>query len=274
MKKTTTIALAALLFFAACDKIDPEEYTVYDGAVITWSAGSAELQPIQRTLVEKFTGPRCNNCPTADITLDGLHDQWGDRLVLIAVNHPKGQGMPYPNEPDLRTDGGTAWDEYYGITAIPSAFINRDKGTRFEGEMSNIAAALDNAMQRQPIVALEAAATGESQINLSIDLQFIQSHTSDMTLTVAIVEDSLEYKQLLPDGTVDPDYSHNHMLRKVVTSFWGRDVEATGTAGQKVHGTMSFNLPEDCIATNCHIVVFLSDKSTRQVINSVACHIQ
>ena len=274
MKRVYLIAVEALMLFAACDKIDSENLTVYDGAVINWTAGTAELDAVQRVFIEKFTGPKCSNCPRADETLDLLHHQYGDSLVLVSVNHPSGQGTPFPGDPDMRTDGGTMWDNYYGIDAIPSAFINRDKGQKYEGSMSTIGNAVAEAMRGTPVVALKVGAVMGSQVDIAVDLQFKKAYRQATTLTVAIVEDSLVYNQILPDHTIDSAYRHNHMLRKVVTGFWGRDIETDGNIGEKVHGTLSCELLAGCVAGNCHVVVFVSDKNSRLVLNSAVCKIE
>lgn len=255
----------------ACDKIEEGEYTVYDGAVVSWTAGSPIANPVQRAYVEKYTGPRCSNCPTADATLAAIHNE---NVVVVSINHPTGQGMPFPGEPDMRTDGGTAWDQYFGINAIPAAYINRDRTTQYLGEMGNIVSALNTALGQEPTVALEVSAVHGAKVDITVDLQFLRSYSNPVTLTAAIVEDSLVYKQLLPDNSVDETYAHNHMLRKVITGFWGRDIEANGSEGEALRGTLSFAPAEDINLANSHIVVFVSDKNSRRVLNCASCKIE
>lgn len=255
----------------ACDKIEEGEYTVYDGAVVSWTAGSPIANPVQRAYVEKYTGPRCSNCPTADATLAAIHNE---NVVVVSINHPTGQGIPFPGEPDMRTDGGTAWDQYFGINAIPAAYINRDRTTQYLGEMGNIVSALNTALGQEPTVALEVSAVHGAKVDITVDLQFLRSYSNPVTLTAAIVEDSLVYKQLLPDNSVDETYAHNHMLRKVITGFWGRDIEANGSEGEALRGTLSFAPAEDINLANSHIVVFVSDKNSRRVLNCASCKIE
>lgn len=254
----------------SCDKIEEGEYTVYDGAVVSWTAGSPIADAVQRAYVEKYTGPRCSNCPTADVTLGNIHNE---DVVVVSINHPKGQGVPYPGEPDMRTDGGTAWDEYYGINAIPAAYVNRDRGTQYQGDMGNIVGAINAVLGETPTVAVEVSATHSTKVDITVDLQFLKAYSSPVTLTAAIIEDSLVYKQLLPDNSVDEAYVHNHMLRKVITGYWGRDIEAKGTEGEALRGTLSFTPAEDINLVNSHIVVFVSDKSSRKVLNCASCRI-
>lgn len=277
MKKNLLSLLALALLAAGCDKIDPDEYIVYDGAVITWRQGSAIANPQQRAYVEKFTGPQCHNCPDADVTLDEAHSLYGDKLVLVSINHYKGMGTPFPGEPDMRTDGGTVWDHFYGVNGIPAAFINREKDHTYGSAMPAIKTDIGTVVAQTPSVAMEVDATADatgSNVTVHVNLDFLTTIEDALTVTVALVEDSLRYKQLMPDGSVVNDYAHNHMLRKVITGFWGRDVEADAVAGTQTSGTLTFALPADCQKANCHIVAFLSRKASRRVINSASCTLQ
>ncbi len=259
-----------VMSLAGCDKIEPEEYTIYDGVAVTWSEGTEAVAPVQRAYVEKYTGPKCSNCPKADATLGAIHNE---RVVVVSINHPTGQGVPFPNQPDLRNAGGNAWDAYFGINAIPAAYINRSS-SQYQGEMGTIEGDINKALAEAPTVALAMKATASgATVSVGVDLQFVKQYSSPVTLTVAIVEDSLVYKQMLPDNTVDADYVHNHMLRKVVTGFWGRDVEARGDEDEKVHGALTFTADDDIVLAHSHVVAFVSDKATRRVLNCVACKI-
>ena len=258
------LAAALLLIFQACDTIDSEEYTVYDGAPVSWSPAPAAPEAVQRAYIEKYTGPKCNNCPKADRTLDAAHEQIGDRMVVVAINHPTGQGIPYPNQPDLRTDGGNAWDRHFGITYLPSIHLNRTE--LYTGDISGIASNISQSLQGTPQAAIGVqAALNGSAVDITVDIQHTLSST--LTLTAVIIEDSLAYRQLDGAERVD-DYVHNHMLRKVITSYWGADLPA----GQNLlRGTLSFTPADDIVLENSHIVVFLSDKASRRVINCASC---
>lgn len=260
---------------ASCDKIEPGEngdYTIFAGSTASWTDGSPIASPVQRAFVEKYTGPKCSNCPLADETLDAAHHQFGERLVLVSINHPNGQGVPFSGEPDLRTDDGNTWDTYFGINAIPAAYLNRNTATQYQGAMSNITSDIDAALQQAPTVAVEVSATISDKVSITVNLQFVEAYTSPLTLTLALIEDSLAYKQLLPDGTRQDDYVHNHMLRDVITDVWGADIDCTGAADECRSATFSYRIADESInPANCQIVAFVSDKTTRTVLNSAQC---
>lgn len=271
--------VAAALLFASCDKIEPSDngtYTLFAGISANWSDGEP-FAAEQRVLVEKFTGPKCPNCPAADITLDAAHNLLGDKVVIISINHPVGQGVPFNGDPDMRTEDGNTWDNYYGVNAIPAAFINRDKSKQYTGSMSNITADLQTAVDASPAVGLSVTADSTSDgsaLNITVGMQFLQRCSQELTLTLALVEDSLVYRQSNGDEVIS-DYKHNHMLRDVLTDIWGAKVDATGAEGECRKATFStYRIKDSSIRLqNSHIVAFVSERNSKKVLNSASCHI-
>lgn len=264
-----------LMGFVGCDKIDEGEYTVYAGVTFEWGTGTPIANPVQRAYVEKYTGPQCPNCPFADETLNSAHDRFGDNLVIISVNHPTGQGEPYEGEPDMRTQDGNTWDQYFGIETIPTAYINRNKSVKYSGKMANITDGIASTTAESPQVALEVSAISSGrQLLISANMQFITNVESPLTLTLALTEDSLKYMQVRV-STLYPEYSHNHMLRDVITDVWGTNIDINGTAGETYRGTCEYLVTnQDIKLENCHVVALISDKNSRQVLNCAECSIQ
>ncbi len=263
MKKSIISLCASVLLFAACDKIAPEEYTLNTGGGSNWTSAN-----VHRAFVEKYTGPKCKNCPMADITLDAAHHQFGDKLVIISINYPTGQGIPWADNPDLRTEDGTAWSQYLGISELPSAYLNRGSH-QYTGSMSEIAADIETVVNQTPQAGIEVTATADgSTIGIDVDVELYSQFDDGLTLTLALTEDSLVYKQSMPEGEPVDDYVHNHMLRDVITSTWGDDIPMEGLAGEHKIGHFSYTVTDSEIKLqNCHIVALLSRKSDRSVVN-------
>ena len=270
MKRFHTIIAVAALLFAACDKIEPGQYTLGTGSSSEWENANA-----RRAFVEKYTGPKCANCPRADVTLDAAHHRFGDKLVIISVNHPTGQGVPFAGEPDLRTEDGTAWSQYLGISELPSAYLNRGS-KQYTGSMDDILADIESAVAETPLAGIEVAATADgNDIAITVDVELYSQIDGGLTVTLALTEDSLVYKQSMPEGEPQDDYVHNHMLRDVITDTWGNELPFAGTAGEHKVGHFSYTLGNsDIRLENCHVVALLSRKDTRAVINCAECDIQ
>ena len=70
MKKIFHIfVLASVFIFVSCDKIEQENYLVFSGAAGEWYEGTGVSDHSQRAIIEKYTGVRCVNCPSADVAI-------------------------------------------------------------------------------------------------------------------------------------------------------------------------------------------------------------
>ncbi len=280
MKRIAIPIFALALMFASCDKIEPDangNYTVYAGPEIMWSEGSAVADHGHNALVEKYTGPRCSNCPNADAALDAIHESLGSRLVVMSITH-------YQEEPlaglDTRTDDGGEWARYFGVSYRPTAMLNR---TNVNGQwdlfvgapaISGIGSSINAVGSEQAKVAIDVTATqtGDST-DITFNVELLADVDYPLNITLAVTEDSLKYPQLTPTGT-DPEYSHNHILREVITDLWGVEVTSSASAGKIYQGRIKVALKSVEDVKNAHIVAFATDAATRQVLNCAQCEVE
>ena len=139
--------------------------------------------------------------------------------------------------------------------------------------MSNINADIATAIAENPAVGVSVTAADDNgKVAITVNVVFAQSVTTPLTVTLALTEDSLAYRQINGNEIIN-DYVHNHMLRDVITDVWGADIDCTGNAGEARKATITYNLPAEVVASNCNIVAFVSDKQSREVLNSTSCRI-
>jgi hypothetical protein len=266
MKKTIILA-AAMMLFAACDKIDPEERLIESGGNDSqWAEGAVAY-------VEKFTGPLCSNCPMADRTIENLHHTYGDRLVVVSVTSiTNSQGNPYGSEPTMQLEATRVWEQRYGALALPVAYINRgDKA--YTSSMNDLGGGIEEALMVEPTVKVSVSCDVDGlQLEINTDMELAVDYADVLTLTLMITEDSMQYTQC--DGTnVVPDYVHNHMLRAVVTEPWGKSLTMGTTAGSKKHDRTTFNTGGiGCYAPNSHVVALVCDAATHRVLGCAQCN--
>lgn len=277
--KILSIFFAGLFLLASCDKIEADangNYVVFSGNTGTWYDSDIELPATQRAIVEKYTGVRCTKCPTADIVINTALGKYGESLMAIAV-HSGRFGEPLNNEQDLRTEEGTSWFEYFGITAQPSALVNRaHSGSSWDifTPTSGFDDRIDAIVNRSAQVAVQVQSQRNSGNNYSAEiyLDYKEDLTVAQTLTLLIIEDSIRTTQR-GQGEEFDNYAQNHVLRQVVTNEWGMDIDATGTKGARRFVSLNFDLREDCIPQHCHLIAFVSNKETREIINAAECHL-
>jgi len=275
--------LASLaLLSSACDKIEQDDYLLFSGAVGEWYDGNGVNDHSQRAIIEKYTGVRCINCPTADEAISAASSQYGYKLIAVAIHDSSNFTKPIGDNPRLSTPDGNAWSNYFGIRAAgsyPNALINR---TSVSGTWdlftptSGINSRVDNIIANNPSVAVatNASLSGNS-INISVDVELLSDISGQMTVTLLIMEDGLVITQRMPDGSDNENYVHNHVLRDVITDIWGADIDCNGKNGEKRHAMFSYtDFNTDWNIDNCHIVAIVSDKVSRSILNVAQCAIE
>lgn len=279
----TTISLFACLatLLVSCDKIPQEEYVVFSGAAGQWFDGTGVNDHSQRALIEKYTGVRCVNCPNADIAIAAATEQYNGQLIAVAIHDSSTFTRPIGDTPRLSTDDGDAWSKFFGVFAAgeyPTALINRStngSGWDLFTPTSGINGRADDIISQQAQVAIAVDANAGDKITINVNLEFLQNISDQLTVTLFIMEDQLQVTQRQPDGSDDNNYIHNHVLRDVITDIWGADIDCTGQTGEKRVAQFIYdNYNKDWNLHNCHIVAFISNKESRQILNVAECEIQ
>lgn len=278
MKKIFSLLAAALFLFAACDKIDEDKYIVFSGAAGTWYDSDIEIPQVQRAFIEKYTGVRCQNCPKGDQVIHTAIEKYGDALVVAAVHVPNNFSRPFPNQPDLRTEKGSEWFNTFFSPSqgIPAALLNRQK---VNGSLDIINPTggfddkIDAVLNNAPTVTMfmESGSEGENRY-ADVHIRFNQTVDVPLSLTLLVVEDKIYTTQTDGNENVE-NYEQNHVLRDIITDTWGLDVDANGQQGTQRMVRLSYQLPAACNSENCHLIAFVSNKDTREIINAVQCDV-
>lgn len=281
MKKLFILFFAAALF-TACDKIADDEMIIYAGAAGEWYDGNSVADHSQRALLEKYTGVRCNNCPDADTLITEALANYNGKLIAVSIHDSNWSFCaPYPDNIDMRTEEGNIWSDYFrgsGTRQYPEALVNRKKAGEVRDiftPTSGINSHVDPFLNQNAKVAIatNAELSTDNKISISVNIEFLEQVNDSLTLTLFMMEDGLVATQMTNHGKVY-DYVHNHILRDVITDVWGDDIKCTGAAGEKRMAIFNYDkfLPE-WILSNCHIVAFVSNKSTREILNVAETHI-
>lgn len=278
MKKTllTFLLLSSYLsLLYSCDKIEKDRYWVYAGANGTWYDTDEDIPDVQNAFVEKYTGVRCVNCPKADEVLHAALEKYGDRLTVVAV-HSGVFARPYGNDPDLTTDEGNSWYEYFGISAQPAAMLMRPKnGSAWDifTPTSNFDSKIDEVLNAPASVAMKIASVADGNNGRAADIfvSFQSDIHDSLTLTVLLMEDKIYTTQESSTKNKIENYEQNHVLRQTITDPWGIDIDAAGTAGEKRTVRLNYEIKDHINPDNCTIVAFVSNKNTRKILNVTHC---
>lgn len=244
---TATMAMAV----ASCSNIDEGDRLIY---VKPAEVGRA-------VLIEDLTGQRCINCPTGTDIITGIIKTYGEDNVIAVGIHCGPLGFAGNSKRvGLKTDTG---DEYYTHWANgtnlgqPSAIFNRKKGKGPIDNLNNWAAEVGLIISEKANLSVNIANAYDAKTRkLTTKVgAFGVNGTVSGKLQVWIVEDGIKAMQLMPDGSANQEYIHNHVFRAAVNGTWGEDI--TVKEGETTSNDYSYVLPETWNADNISVVAFV-----------------
>jgi len=217
-----------LYLLTACSYISEEERLIY-----------VKPEPAKRmVLLEDFTGQKCVNCPKGTKIIEELQKTYGDSAFIAVGIH--GGPLSFAGNAKyegLSTDEGNKYFEHWGLEYQPVGLVNRHGAVNY----TDWAAHIIEEMTRPAPLELTADATLDKG-QLSI---IVNAHGTDGTvegkLQVWVVEDSITAMQMMPEGGVNTDYIHNHVLRAAANGLWGDDFNVN--EGEWVEKQLTF-LPD------------------------------
>lgn len=246
---TAAMAMAA----ASCSNIDEGDRLIY---VKPAEVGRA-------VLIEDLTGQRCINCPTGTDIINGIIQTYGEDNVIAVGIHSGPLGFTGNSKRvGLMTDTG---DEYYTYWANgtnlgqPSAIFNRKKGP--SDNLNNWAAEVGLIISEKANLSIDitnAYDAKKRELTTKVGA-FGVNGTVNGNLQVWIVEDGIKAMQMMPDGSANQEYIHNHVFRAAVNGTWGEEV--TVKEGETTSKDYSYVLPETWNAENISVVAFVYNKS-------------
>jgi thiol-disulfide isomerase/thioredoxin len=228
----------------------------------------------KKVLVEEFTGVRCVNCPAGASELEDLKALYGDRLVIVSI-HAGDFSPPYTDSKfDFRTGEGTEIEKFLGSPiGYPTAVINRRKFTgqeRLTVFRTTWAGFISEESKGSSVLTLGFVKNlNKATRELSLDVKVVPSQIlqGDIRLSVMLTENGVKDQQETPQGK-KADYTHKHILRKMLTKFDG-DPLSISSPNEPISKNFSLKIPDNWVVDNCQIVAFVhkngSEKDVLQV---------
>ena len=241
LKKYLTMGFMAAAL-VACDNVDENERFI--------PVGDAFSPTQKNILIEDFTGMRCVNCPNAAAEILALSNYYEGRIVSVAI-HPKIGDFHGP----LATELATTYAEHYGIESLPKGMVDRQAPEDFDKWSTTVYQRASAVVPSVNIVANTHFA--ELTRQLTIDLNLTAEAALNADLQVWLTESNITSFQSMPDGAINTNYTHNHVLRDAVNGTWGETVQLTADATQL---TYTYNVPEEWNAQHMAVVAFVSNE--------------
>ena len=244
---TALIGLLACALWS-CDTIKEEDRLIY--------VKPAEVN--RSVLIEDFTGQRCVNCPTATEEIEKLQAQYGDAIIAVGIHSgPFGHRTTMTSARlPLCTETGDEYYTYWNIEYQPGVKINRGNPIYNTAEYGM---AVREALQKTTPLGIVLNATYDAATrNVSININAISSEKLSGKLQVWVTENNITGQQMMPDGSQNSEYVHQHVFRTSVTNdIFGDDFSVTDTT--PATATYQVALDETWVLENVAIVAFVSN---------------
>lgn len=241
-----TLLLSAFGFVSCTTDIAPEDRLVY---VAPPTVG-------KQVLLVDFTGQRCVNCPLAAEEIEQMQHHYGaDTLIAVAIHSGPLGFKGTSTAAGLATDLGDAYYAHWNIDYQPQGVIDYQGKTDYLKWADRVRMQLG---QTAPVnIEVETSSTA-SQAAGMVHLTSL-SGALQANLQLWIVEDSIQALQLMPDGSANRNYIHNHVFRDAVNGAWGEKIRLA--EGETLHYPFAYTLPEAWRKRYLWLIAFVYDEN-------------
>lgn len=243
----------------------------------------------KKVLLEEFTGINCQHCPGGHKIANDLKASKPAGSVILANIHTGSFATPGPGQPDYRTSDGTAIATMPGMgaTSFPTGSINRHvfSGQSAMAMSRSVWTRFADSILNQPSyvnVALEGSLNVSTRvITVNTQVHFTANSTAAANrLTVMLLEESVFGPQIDNNGSggiyypvmrnPDGTYTHNHMLRKVLSASALGDTITNRTSGSTTSKTYTYTIPAQYVNNvpylgNLRVIAFVTEGNTEVV---------
>ena len=220
------------------------------------------VEPINKVIVEDYTGTWCGYCPPVAHAIYELKEVY-DNIISVGIHN--NDELTIDQESDLRSE--------LGISGFPSARLNRTISWFDPYQISDV----NSLLSEENNVAISIKSVIEN-IDLEVDLRIVSNvELVNHKLVIYLVESNLIYDQsnyfnYVEDsyfynlGNPIENYSHQDVLRKSITNISGN---ALNVIQPLTDYKFNFNveISPDFVQENLAIVAIIVD-SDNNAINS------
>ena len=219
-----------------------------------------------RTVVlEEYTGVRCGYCPEGHAIARNIKSSKPKGSVLLINIHEGPYANPMDGYPDYTTEFGTGLRELAIISGYPSGTVNRHK---FDPNATSTAlsrtawegAADDILKLASPVNTGVRSSFNSETRELTVD---VEAYYTDAVkevknyLHVVLKESKIIGIQIDYTNGTQNNYSHDNMLRHMLTGLWGDTINSPKT-GRLVKKQYKYIVPENIQIENCDVAAFIS----------------
>ena len=251
-KQIILFIIAGMLWGAGCDIIKEENRLI---PIISKSVDE------KKVLLFEFTDQNCANCPNATAETNKLKERFSDTIVVVSIH-----ASPFPFQ--LRTSEGNEYEQHFQAEGHPTGIVDGGVEGKFMSHDPQVwGGFIIERLQTEPAVNIGLNAifdeiTNEVCINVLLNGKQV---LPDVRLLLWIIENNIQQWQLMPDGTRNDSYIHNHVFRVPINGIWGESLSIGTNEAKDFNYTFTLNStwkPEDI-----SIVGFVYEPDTDETFN-------
>lgn len=258
----------ACLTIAGCEVIrEDERLTVLDPVPMASNA--------KNHLLIEYTGINCVNCPRAAEVAHELESTYPN-LIVVAMHPASNPFTKAAAKYDYTCPEADVYYQFMGgqpTTPFPAGNLNftATDGTYFTDNNTWPTQVL--AVQQDTAVvspASSASLTG-NRLSVSTSLTLCGGAERSVDVLLWVIEDNIIGAQSMPDGSVNMQYTHRHLLRTSLNGDWGETQTLRPDQPVTLRGTYTFS--DSWVSGNCRVVTLILDHTTRQLLNAQSVQI-
>ena len=197
--------------------------------------------------IMEFTGTWCTFCPSAATTVNYMvSDAYKDRAYALAFHI----------EDEYSISEGKRLYNGFGLTSAPSYSIDmRDHGYFSDGEFS---IDIDKALYDNPVhcaAAVECSCDSDGQVKVSA--RMFSEMKSSYSIAAYVIEDKIIGRQTMPNTQVDQNYTHRHVVRKILSGSINGDSLGEVEAGKEAEKKYAFTIEDGWKKENLSVAVLV-----------------
>ena len=238
------------------------DYSIDSQNYSTDSKGFNVVEPINKVIVEDYTGTWCGYCPPVANAIYELKEVY-DNIISVGIHN--NDELTIDQESDLRSE--------LGISGFPSARLNRtilwldpyqfSEVNSLLSEENNVAISINSTIENVELGVGLRIVSNVELVNHKLVIYLVESNLIyDQANYFNYVEDSYFYNL----GNPIENYSHQDVLRKSITNISGNILEVIQPlTDYKFNFNVELN--PDFVVENLAIVAIVVD-SNNNAINS------
>lgn len=276
------ILLCLMAFCFSCTSISEKEQQ--EDEQMLWAQSGKENSTLyvdttlqyRNILIEELTGRKCYYCSDGHKEADYVANIYKGKAFIINLH----VGDLASGDPDYRTvEGETIYNTLKGC-GLPCAYINRypwgytNLYPKDRGDYSLCSYKINCKPAYINIAAQSVIDKATRKLTVNIQAYFTDTTGDTSLLNVALLQNNILGPQsganvYYPEhyDSITGLYTHNHMLRAMLTGTWGEVIPYNGK-GTLYNHTITYTIPEklgkgniDVVLEDLEILVFVTQPS-------------